>query len=54
MAAEASSRRAALVELDPRYCDVILRHWQEATGKLAHREDGIAFNDLASSAEAVA
>jgi DNA modification methylase len=27
MAAEATGRRAALVELDPRYCDVIVRRW---------------------------
>jgi hypothetical protein len=32
----------------------VVRRWQEASGKLAHREDGIAFNDLAASAEAVA
>jgi DNA modification methylase len=32
MAAEASGRTAALVEIDPAYCDVIIRRWQEATG----------------------
>ena len=35
MAAEATGRRAALLELDPRYCDVIVRRWQEATGGVA-------------------
>ncbi len=53
MAAEATGRTAALVELDPRYCDVIIRRWQEATGKVAHREDGTAFGELAR-AEAMA
>jgi len=31
MAAEATGRRAALIELDPRYCDVIVTRWQEGT-----------------------
>ena len=47
MAAEATGRRAALVELDPAYCDVIIRRWQEGTGQSAHREDGISFDELA-------
>ncbi len=28
-------RKARLVELDPRYCDVIIRRWQSFTGKAA-------------------
>lgn len=40
MAAKASGRRAALAELDPRYCDVIVRRWQEATRRQAVLEDG--------------
>lgn len=32
IACYASGRRAALVELDPRYCDVICRRYQEHTG----------------------
>ena len=35
MAAEACGRRAALVELDPGYCDVIVRRWQADTGQSA-------------------
>ena len=35
MAAEATGRRAALLELDPAYCDVIVRRWQEGTGQSA-------------------
>lgn len=33
IAAETTGRRARLVELDPRYVDVICRRWQEATGR---------------------
>ena len=40
MAAEATGRSAALVELDPGYCDVIVRRWQEATGGAATLQDG--------------
>ena len=40
MAAEATGRRATLVELDPAYCDVIVRRWQEGTGRRAVRQDG--------------
>jgi DNA modification methylase len=54
MAAEATGRRAALIELDPRYCDVILRRWQEGTAQVAQREDGVIFDELARPAEAVA
>jgi DNA modification methylase len=53
MAAEAIGRRAALIELDPRYCDVIVRRWQEGTGMVAHGEDGKPFVD-ATRAEKVA
>ncbi len=35
MAAEATGRRAALLGLDPRDCDVIVRGRQEATGGVA-------------------
>ena len=49
MAAEATGRRAALIELDPAYCDVIVRRWQEATGKVAEREDGTTFDEAAGA-----
>lgn len=32
IACEISQRRARLCELSPRYCDVIVRRWEEATG----------------------
>jgi DNA modification methylase len=40
MAAEATGRHAALIELDPAYCDVIVRRWQDGTGRRATRQDG--------------
>lgn len=35
MAAEQTGRRARLIELDPGYCDVAVRRWEEFTGKTA-------------------
>jgi len=53
IAAEKSGRVARLMELDPRYVDVIVSRWQEWTGKTATREtDGVAFDDLAADRDA--
>ena len=38
IAAEKSGRIARLIELDPKYVDVIVRRWEEFTGKQAIRE----------------
>ncbi|NRP14988.1 site-specific DNA-methyltransferase [Marinobacterium sp. xm-a-152] len=47
IAAEKTGRRARLIELDPKYVDVIVRRWQSYTGDQAIREsDGLPFNDL--------
>ena len=35
IAAERCKRRARIIELDPRYCDVIIWRWQKETGKTA-------------------
>ena len=35
IAAERTGRRARLIESDPAYCDVIVRRWQEHSGKTA-------------------
>lgn len=37
IAAEQMGRRACLMELDPPYCDVIVRRWEEFTGRKARR-----------------
>lgn len=47
IACEKVNRRARLIELDPKYCDVIVKRWQEFTGKQAlHEEQGRTFADL--------
>jgi len=38
LAAEKNGRVAYLMELDPKYCDVIVQRWQEFTGKTAFLE----------------
>lgn len=40
IAAEKSGRRCFAMELDPKYCDVIVRRWQDFTGQKATSEDG--------------
>ena len=53
IAAEKSGRQARLIELDPKYVDVIVRRWQEYAGAQAVREsDGVRFDDLVSAADA--
>lgn len=37
IAAEQLGRKARLMELDPRYCDVIIERWEKFTGKKAQR-----------------
>jgi DNA modification methylase len=37
IAAEQTGRRAFLMEIDPLYCDVIVRRWEQFTGKQAKR-----------------
>jgi DNA modification methylase len=44
LAAERTRRRACALELDPRYVDVAIRRWEEATGEAAiHAERGLTF-----------
>lgn len=40
IACEKSGRRARLVELDPKYADVIVKRWEDFTGKKATRIEG--------------
>lgn len=47
IACENHGRQAFLMELDPRYCDVIIQRWQEHTGKVAiHAELKLSFDDI--------
>jgi DNA modification methylase len=47
IAAERTGRKARVIEIDPAYCDLIIRRWQEYTGKHAvQAETGISFEDL--------
>lgn len=39
IAAEQTKRRAFLMELDPLYCDVIVKRWETFTGKVAQQFD---------------
>jgi DNA modification methylase len=52
IAAHKSGRRARLMELDPKYVDVIVRRWQAWSGEQAvHDDDGMAFDDAADALE---
>jgi len=54
IAAEKSGRVARLIELDPKYADVIVRRWQDWTGKQTTREsDGLAFDQAATSSSTI-
>ena len=45
IACEKAGRRARLIELDPKYVDVIVRRWQGWSGKQATREaDGLVYD----------
>jgi len=55
IAAEKSGRVARLIELDPKYADVIVRRWQDWSGKQAIRvADGLPFDDQAASSSLMA
>lgn len=48
MACEKTKRQARLMELSPNYCDVIVKRWQDFTGKKAtHVETGKTFAEYA-------
>jgi DNA modification methylase len=47
IACEKSGRQSRLIELEPKYCDVIVRRWQEFTGREAALEsDGKSYGEV--------
>lgn len=47
VAAENMSRKARVMEIDPQYCDVAIKRWQDLFGGKARREsDGAYFDDI--------
>ena len=55
IAAERAGRRARLIELDPKYADVIVERWEAFTGAKAILDgDGRAFEEIAAGARPAA
>jgi DNA modification methylase len=55
IACEKTGRQARVIELDAKYCDVIVRRWRDWAGGTATLEgDGRGFEEIAGSREAVA
>jgi DNA modification methylase len=53
IACEKAVRQARLVELDPKYCDVIVQRWQAWTGERAVlAKNGRSYEDVAGPREA--
>lgn len=46
IACEKTGRYSRMMELDPKYCDVIIKRWQEFTGQDAVHENGKTFNEV--------
>ena len=48
MACEQTQRRCRMMELDPRYCDVIIARWEKATGRKAELMEAFRWNPCTS------
>jgi hypothetical protein len=51
IACHKTGRRARLIEIDPLYCDVTVRRWQECSGSVAfHEQSGLSFAEFEARA----
>jgi DNA modification methylase len=46
IACEKAGRQARVIEIDPKYCDVIVRRWEAFTGGQARREGDFIGGDF--------
>ena len=52
IAAEKNGRVSRLMELDPKYCDVIIKRWEAFTGKQATLEStGQTYSEISKESE---
>jgi DNA modification methylase len=52
IAAERSDRKCLMMEIDPRYCDMVIKRWQKETGKKAKLEStGQTFKEISEGAK---
>jgi len=50
LACERKQKQGFIMELSPEYCDVIVKRWQDFTGRTAtHAETGKTFNEMAAA-----